>query len=67
MLEYLLTQVKLEARVNDKNENGESLLHSAARNGNEQIIFMLAGDEPGYGADIMSVNQQGETPLHVAV
>ena len=47
MLEYLLTQVKLEARVNDKNESGESLLHSAARNGNEQIIFMLAGDEPG--------------------
>jgi len=67
MLSYLLTEVKLHARVNDLNDDGEHLLHIAAGNGNERMIFELAGDEPGYGANVNATNKQGDTPLHIAV
>ncbi len=56
MLSYLLTEVKLHARVNDLNDDGDHLLHIAARNGNERMIFELAGDEPGYGANVNATN-----------
>jgi len=42
------------------------LLHLAAQKGSERIIFELAGDEPGYGADVNSVDAKGNTPLHIA-
>ena len=66
MLSYLLSNVKLGSRVNDKDENDQSLLHIAARAGNERMIFELAGDEPGYGADVNSYDSKRNTPLHIA-
>ena len=66
LLSYLLTEVKLGPRVNDKNEEGSTLLHAAAKKGNERMIFELAGDEPGYGADVNAVDKDGNTPLHEA-
>lgn len=30
------------------------------------MIFELAGDEPGYGANVNSVDAKGNTPLHIA-
>ncbi len=67
MLSYLLNTVKLGSRVNDhKKETGCTLLHIAAENGNERIIFELAGDEPGFGADVTAEDFLGNTPLHVA-
>ena len=65
MLSYLLSNVKLGARVNDKDELDQTLLHVAARAGNERMIFELAGDEPGYCADVNSVDAQKNTPLHI--
>ena len=66
MFSYLLDKVRLGARINDKDESGQSLLHVAAQKGNERIIFELAGDEPGYGADVNSVDANQNTPLHIA-
>ena len=66
LLSFLLTEVKLGARVNDKNPEGSSLLHVAAKNGSERMIFELAGDEPGYQAEVNAVDAEGNTPLHVA-
>ena len=66
MLSYLLSHVKLGDRVNDKDELGQTLLHVAAKAGNERMIFELAGDEPGYGADVNSYDAQKNTPLHAA-
>mmetsp|Transcript_47931 Transcript_47931/g.63440 ORF Transcript_47931/g.63440 Transcript_47931/m.63440 type:complete len:134 (+) Transcript_47931:289-690(+) len=64
LLNYLLTTVKLGMRVKDK--ESASLLHMAAENGNDRIIFELAGDEPGYGADINATDADGNTSLHLA-
>ena len=65
MLTYLLEEVKLGKYVNEKNENGLSLLHIAAKNGNERIIFELAGDK-SYGADVNAEDKQSNKPLHIA-
>ena len=64
MLHYLLDTVKLGDRVKD--QESAILLLTAAKNGNERIIFELAGDEPGYGADVNVSDQDGNTPLHIA-
>jgi len=67
MLSYLLNSIKLGGRVNDRQKDtGCSLLHIAAEKGNERIIFELAGDEPGFGADVNAEDAHGNTPLHVA-
>ena len=39
----------------------------ASLKGNERLIFELAGDEPGFGAEVNAVDELGNTPLHVAV
>ena len=66
MLSYLLKEVKLGSRANDKDDTSQSLLHIAAQKGSERMIFELAGDEPGYRADVNCVDAKGNTPLHVA-
>ena len=66
MLAYLLREIKLTSVVNSQNDDGETLLHVAARIGSERIIFELAGDEPGFGGNVNSVDADGNTPLHVA-
>ena len=72
MLSYLLSEVNLGARVNDQkitselDQSGQSLLHLAAIKGNERIIFELAGDEPGYFANVNATDEFGNTPLHFA-
>lgn len=64
LLHYLLTKVKLGERVKDK--ESASFLFTAAKNGNEAMIFELAGDEPGYGADVNATDADGNTCLHIA-
>lgn len=66
MLSYLLREIKLSGVVNSQSEDGETLLHAAARKGSERMIFELAGDEPGFGGNVNSVDVNGNTPLHVA-
>ena len=73
MVEYLLKTVKLsmsllsDKALDQESDEGRSLLHVAAANGNERIIFELAGDEEGCGdADVNAVDSAGNTPLHVA-
>ena len=69
MLEYLLKEVSLGDRVNDKStndDNQQSILHIAAAKGNERIIFMLAGNEGGYFAKVSATDANGNTPLHIA-
>ena len=66
MLSYLLRVIKLTSVVNSQNDDGETLLHTAARIGSERIIFELAGDEPGFGGNVNSIDSVGNTPLHVA-
>ena len=64
LLNYLLETVKIGGRVSDR--DSAQLLHTAAKNGNERIIFELAGDEPGYGADVNATDADGNTSLHIA-
>jgi ankyrin repeat protein len=66
MLAYLLREIRLGGVVNSQSEDGNTLLHAAARKGNERMIFELAGDEPGFGGNVNAVDADGNTPLHVA-
>ena len=68
MLDYLLNVVKLNSHVNAKSpeDSNKNLLHIAAEIGNDRIIYELAGDEPGYGADVNAVDDHGNTLLHLA-
>ncbi|KHJ99071.1 ankyrin repeat protein [Oesophagostomum dentatum] len=43
-------------------EDGETCLHLAARNGNKEIMRLLLNED----ADLQRVSNAGETPLHVA-
>lgn len=52
----------LNAFVNQKDQDGISALHNAAKYGREAITKLLIE----YGADVMAKNNNGETPLDVA-
>ena len=51
------------ATVRDCSESGITLLHTASRAGNLQLIQLLIQG----GADVNAVDEDGETPLHGAV
>jgi ankyrin repeat protein len=48
--------------VNEKNKYGETVLHRAARGGNEAIVRLLVD----LGADVNAKDKYGETVLHWA-
>lgn len=52
-----------DADINKKDKFGETLLHLAARKGHNQLIELLLERK----ADDVVTNQQGHTPLHVAI
>ena len=61
--------MRLGDRVNDKSHSDDkrqTILHVAAAKGNERVIFMLAGNEGGYFADVNAADANGNTPLHIA-
>ena len=48
--------------VDKANDQGYTLLHAAARDGNPSVASLLLGQ----GADVNALNKAGETPLDVA-
>jgi len=62
-----LNEIKLliesdPSRINQKDEDGNSLLHSAARAGNADLVKYLASK----GADVDLKDNYGQTPLQIA-
>ncbi len=49
-------------RVNERDPKGDTLLHIAARAGDQQVVNVLLQ----YGADVEATNSRGETPIEVA-
>ncbi|KAG8199145.1 hypothetical protein JTE90_015980 [Oedothorax gibbosus] len=55
--------IKSGADVNARNEDGETPLHNAARQGQLKTVSQLLED----GAELESLSKQGESVLHIAV
>jgi len=56
--------LRARARLAEPRKDGDTLLHLAARNGEAELIELIARDFP---QDIEARNVQGETPLGLAV
>ncbi len=49
-----------------QNNNGETVVHSAALAGKVAALRWLANEEPSFVDFINSPNKRGDTPLHLA-
>jgi ankyrin repeat protein len=61
-LSYLMYEVGLKTDLDVKNEDGDNLLHIAAKNGDDRMIYLLCEHAP----DVDQPNRYGESALHIA-
>jgi len=62
-VENILRHEQSQLIINNKAKDGQSALHYAVKNDNQNAIRLLIGN----GANINEKNKWGETPLHLAI